>query len=34
CERTIALAQLKNHALSPAAERFKQFALEYYKARN
>lgn len=33
CERTIALAQLKNHELSPAAERFKQFAVEYYNRR-
>ncbi|MBT2574323.1 hypothetical protein J7E26_10190 [Bacillus sp. ISL-51] len=33
CERTIALVQLKNQALSPAAERFKQFAAEYYKKR-
>ncbi|MED1226787.1 hypothetical protein P4T89_04005 [Bacillus nakamurai] len=33
CERIIALAQLKNYERSPAAERFKQFAVEYYNGR-
>lgn len=33
CERTIALAVLKDQYLSPAASNFKQFVIEYYRRK-